>query len=63
MEYNMVGWNWKKEREQHTDSWGVEPFLRRQRVGPGRTGWKYVMVKEHTRSWKKGMDESAGVQA
>jgi hypothetical protein len=50
VDYQVVGYNWMKDREHNVDSWGVEPFLRRQRIGPGRTGWKYVMVKEHTRS-------------
>jgi hypothetical protein len=59
--FNVVGFNWKKERMAHVDSWGVEPFMRFQPYGPGRSQYKYVMVKEHTRSHRKAaivIDES-----
>lgn len=50
--FRVVGFSWLKEREHHTDSWPVEPFMRWQRVGPGRQDLKLTMVREHTRSWK-----------
>lgn len=51
--FKVLGWGWLKERQQHIDRWGVEPFIRLQPVGPGRSEYKYVLVRAHTRGWRK----------
>jgi len=48
-----VGFSYKKETLKHTEEWQVLPHLRWQRCGTELTQIKLVMVKGHTKSWKK----------
>lgn len=48
--YKLVGFTWKKSAEYKAGSWGVQPFMRYQPSGPGRSQYKWVLVKEHERT-------------
>jgi hypothetical protein len=53
LNFKRVGWNWMKSPEYKTDAWGVEPHMRFQPYGPGRTQYRWIMVKEHERQRRK----------
>lgn len=46
----IVGWNYKKTPYYQRGQWTVESHMRKQRVGPGRTSIKLVLINEQQRS-------------
>lgn len=54
----VVGWNFKKSPEYHKGQWSVENHIRKQRIGPGRTEFKLILINEQVRTRQKPLARS-----
>ena len=53
LNFQLVGYGWKKPRELTDEEWMVSPHSRMQRFGPGLKQRKRVYIHEHKRRFKK----------